>query len=107
VEICTANCSDSGHCTAACTNSKENVQYKKLGILNSNQLSRNEFLDSSSTNPTVFSIGNAPNSIHNARHILTDEVYTNLEKSNAKKAIGIKSNKYAQKYLTPVTIGWW
>jgi hypothetical protein len=41
------------------------------------------------------------------KHILTDEVYTNLEKSNAKKAIGIKvkANKNAQKYLTPVTIG--
>jgi hypothetical protein len=48
---------DSGNRTAACTNSKENVQYKKLGILDSNQLSRIEYLDSSSNNPMVFSTG--------------------------------------------------
>ncbi len=53
---------------------------------------------------TENSTGNAPNSINNAQYILTDEVYTNLEKSNAKKAIGIKANKDTQKYLTPVTI---
>jgi hypothetical protein len=36
---------DSGNSTAACTNSKENVQYKKLGILDSNnQLPRIEYL---------------------------------------------------------------
>ena len=68
-------------------------------------MSRIEYLASSSTDPTVLSTGNAPNSIHNARHILTDEVYTNLEKSNAKKEIDIKSNKNAQKYLTPDNIG--
>ncbi len=31
------------------------------------------------------STGNAPNSIHNARHILADEVYTNLEKVMLRK----------------------
>ncbi len=55
---------DSGNRTAACTNSKENVQYKKLGILNSNQLSGIENLDSSSPNPTVFFTGNAPKNLH-------------------------------------------
>jgi hypothetical protein len=50
------------------------------------------------------STGKAPNSINNAQYILTDEVYKNLEKSNAKKAIGIKANKDTQKYLTLVTI---
>jgi hypothetical protein len=60
--------------------------------------------DSCNTISAKYSTGNAPNSIHNAQYILTDEVYTNLEKSNAKKAIGIKANKDAQKYLTPVTI---
>ncbi len=50
------------------------------------------------------STGNAPNSINNVQYILTDEVYTNLEKSNAKKAIGIRTNANAQKHLTPVTI---
>jgi hypothetical protein len=38
--------------------------------------------------------------MHNAQYILTDEVYTNFKKSNTKKAIGIKANKDAQKYLT-------
>ncbi len=60
VEIRTDDRTDSGNRTAACTNSKENVQYKKLGILNSNQLSGIENLDSSSTDPTVFSTGKAP-----------------------------------------------
>ena len=64
VEIRTDDCTDSGNFTAACTNSKENVQYKKLGILNSNQLFGIENLDSSSTNPTVFSTGNASKNLH-------------------------------------------
>ena len=55
-----------GNCTAACTNLKENVQYKKLGIINSDQLSGIDNLDSSSTNPTVtvFFTGNAPKNLH-------------------------------------------
>ena len=36
----------------------------KMGILNSNQLSGIENLDSSSTNPTVFFTGNAPKNLH-------------------------------------------
>ena len=52
------------------------------------------------------STGNAPNSINNAQYILTDEVYTNLEKNNAKKAIGIKSNKNAQK-ISHTSHYWW
>ena len=63
MEIRTDDCTDSGYRTAACTNSKENVQYKKLGILNSNQLSGIENLVSSSTNPTVFFTGNAPKNL--------------------------------------------
>jgi hypothetical protein len=60
--------------------------------------------DSCNTISTENSTGNAPNSTNNAQYILTDEVYTNLENSNAKKAICIKANKDTQKYLTPVTI---
>ncbi len=37
-------------------------------------------------------------------HIDTDEVYTNLEQSNAKEAMDVKSNKNSPKQLTPVTI---
>ncbi len=37
---------------------------QKLRILNSNQLSGIENLDSSSTNPTVFFTGNAPKNLH-------------------------------------------
>jgi hypothetical protein len=64
-------------------------------------LRKTEFCNTISTENST---GNAPNSINNAQYILTDEVYTNLEKSNAKKAIGIKTNKDTQKYPTPVTI---
>jgi hypothetical protein len=60
--------------------------------------------DSCNTIYTENSTGNAFNSINNAQYILTDEVYTNVEKSNAKKPIGITANKDTQKYLAPVTI---
>ena len=36
-----------------------NVQYKKLGLLNSNQVSQIEYSDNYNTTPTVFSTGNA------------------------------------------------
>ncbi len=89
--------------STVCTGSLETVLHKNSptrGLLISKQLST----DSCNTISTENSTGNAPNSINNAQYILTDEVYTNLEKSNAKKAIGIKANKNTQKYLTPVTI---
>ncbi len=89
--------------STVCTGSLETVLHKNSptrGLLISKQLST----DSCNTISTEYSTGNAPNSINNAQYILTDEVYTNLEKSNAKKAIGIKANADAQKYLTPVII---
>jgi hypothetical protein len=70
---------------------------KQLSSLRKKQTLAIQFLQKKST-------GNAPNSMHNAQYILTEEVDTNLEKSNAKKALGIKTNKDTQKYLTPVTI---
>ncbi len=70
--------------SAVCTGSLETVLHKNSptrGLLISEQLST----DSCNTISTENSTGNAPNSINNAQYILTDEVYTNLEKSNAKK----------------------
>jgi hypothetical protein len=89
--------------STVCTGSLEIVLHKNLptrGLLISKQLSKDSYNTISMENST----GNAPNSINNAQYILTDEVYTNLEKSNAKKAIDIKTNANAQKHLTPVTI---
>ena len=89
--------------STVCTGSLETVLHENSptrGLLTSKQLSK----DSCNTISIEKSTGNAPNSINNAQYILTDEVYTNLEKSNAKKAIGIKNNANAQKHLTPVTI---
>ena len=48
----------------ACTSSKENIKYKKLGLLNSNQLSRIQYLDSSSINSTAIPTGNTPTNLH-------------------------------------------
>ncbi len=76
---------DSGNRTPACTNSKENVQYKKLGILNSNQLSGIENLDSSSTNLTVFSTGNAPKNLHVHNCYMTEALEPESESINRKK----------------------
>jgi hypothetical protein len=55
---------------------------------------------------TVDSTGNAPKNLnaHSVRHIVTDEVYTNLVQLSAKEAMDIKSNKNSPKQLTPVTI---
>jgi hypothetical protein len=52
------------------------------------------------------STGNAPKNLstQSVRHIVTDEVYTNLVQISAKKAMDIKSNKNSPKQLTPVTI---
>ncbi len=54
----------------------------------------------------VASTGNAPKSTstQSVRHIITDEVYTNLVQLSAKGAMDIKSNKNSPKQLTPVTI---
>ncbi len=89
--------------STVCTGSLETVLHKNSptrGLLLSKQLSKDFYNTISTENST----GNAPNSINNAQYIPTDEVYTDLEKSNAKKSIGIKTNANAQKHLTPVTI---
>ncbi len=103
-KICTANCTDSGNCTAACTNSKENVQYKKLGILNSNQLSRIEYLDSSSTNPTALSTGNAPKNLHVHDCYMAEALDHESESISRKRGRNSASSTPPTRNLTPVTI---
>ncbi len=63
-------------------------------------------MDFYSTISSEKSTGNAPKkpSTQPVYHIVTDEVYTNLEQSNAKEAMDVKSNKNSPKQLTPVTI---
>jgi hypothetical protein len=69
-------------------------------------LSSVKAIDFYGTIPTEKSTGNAQKNIstQSACHIATDEVYTNLEQSNAKEAMDIRSNKNSPKQLTPVTI---
>ncbi len=59
-----------------------------------------------STISMVASTGNAPKNLstQSVRHIVTDEVYTNLVQISAKEAMDIESNKNSPKQLTPVTI---
>jgi hypothetical protein len=54
----------------------------------------------------VASTGNAPKNLstQSVRHIVTDEVYTNLVQISAKEAMDVKSNKNSPKQLPPVTI---
>jgi hypothetical protein len=70
------------------------------------ELSSLKAIDFYGTIPTEKSTGNAPKNIstQSACHIITDEVCTNLEQSNAKEAMDIKSNENSPKQLTPVTI---
>jgi hypothetical protein len=72
----------------------------------SNELSRLKTMDFYGTISTAKSTGNAQKNIstQSAYHIVTDEVYTNLDQSNAKEAMDIKSNKNSPKQLTPVAI---
>ena len=104
MEIRTDDRTDSGNRTAACTNLKENVQCKKLGILNSNQLSGIENLDSSSTNPTVFSTGNAPKNLHVHNCYMAEALEPEPEPINRKKETNSASSTSPTRNLTPVTI---
>ncbi len=87
----------------------ETVLYKtstKVELQISNELSSLKAIDFYGTISTEKSTGNAPKNIstQSACHIITDELYTNLEQSNAKDAMDIESNKNSPKQLTPVTI---
>ena len=74
--------------STVCIGSLETVLHENRptrGLTISKQMSSLRKTDFSNTiSPKKFT-GIAPNSIHNAQYILIDEVYTNLEKSNAKK----------------------
>jgi hypothetical protein len=72
----------------------------------SSELSSLKAMDFYGTNSSEKSTGNAPKkfSTQPVYHIVTDEVYANLEQSSAKEAMDVKSNKNSTKQLTPVTI---
>jgi hypothetical protein len=79
----------------------ETVLYKtstNVELQISNELSSLKAIDFYGTISTEKSTGNAHKNIstQSACHIFTDEVYTNLEQSNAKEAMDIKSNKIVQ-----------
>ncbi len=76
----------------------ETVLYKtstNVELQISNELSSLKAIDFYGTTSTEKSTGNAQKNIstQSACHIVTDEVYTNLEQSNAKEAMDVKSNK--------------
>ncbi len=80
----------------------ETILYKtstNVELQISNELSSLKAIDYYSTISTEKSTGNAQKNIskQSACHIVTDEVYTNLEQSNAKEAMDIKSNKNSLK----------
>ncbi len=75
-----------------------------MGILNSNQLSGIENLDSSSTNPTVFSNGNAPKNLHVHIFYMAEALEPESEPISRKKEINSDSSTPPIRNLTPVTI---
>ncbi len=87
----------------------ETVLYEmstNIGIQISNELSSLKAIDFYGTISTVDSTGNAPKNLstQSVRHIVTDEVYTNLVQLSAKEVMEVKYNKNNPKQLTPVTI---
>jgi hypothetical protein len=77
------------------THSFETVLYKTStdkGLQNSNEMSSLKTVDLYGTISMVDSIGNAPKnpSTQPVRHIVTDEVYTNLVQLSTKEAMDIK-----------------
>jgi hypothetical protein len=83
----------------------EIVRYES-GLHHSKQLSSLKTAAIYSTFSRVASTGNAPKNLstQSVRHIVTDEVYTNLVQISTKEAMDIKSNKNSPKQLTPVII---
>ena len=71
-----------------------------------NELSSLKAMDFYGTISSEKSTGNAHKKLSTqpVYHIITDEVYTNLEQSSAKEAMDVKSNKNSPKQLTPVTM---
>jgi hypothetical protein len=96
VEIHTDDRTDLGNRTVTgCTT------LEKLGLLNSNQLSQ---IESSSTNPTAFSTGNAPKKLHVHNCYMAEVLEPEPEPINRKKEITSASSTSPTRNLTPVTI---
>ncbi len=83
----------------------EILQYES-GLHHSKQLSSLKTAGIYGTNSMEASTGNAPKNLstQTVRHIVTDEVDTNIVQLSTKEAMDIKSNKNSPKQLTPVTI---
>jgi hypothetical protein len=93
LENCTTDCTDLG-----------SIQYEKLGMLNSKQLSRITNSDFNGTNSSMFSTGNAP------KDLIIDKCYM-ADHTNAKSKIDSKERKRnsipdnpQNRNLIPVTI---
>ena len=63
-----------------------------------------ENLDSSSTNPTVFSTGNAPKNLHVHNFYMAEALEPESEPISRKKEINSDSSTPPIRNLTPVTI---
>jgi hypothetical protein len=91
------------------TEKLETVLYKtstNVELQINNELSSLKAIDFYGTISTEKSTGNALKNISTQSmcHIVTDEVYTNLDQPNAKEAMDVQSNKNSPTQLTPVTI---
>ena len=74
---------------------------EKLGLQNSNQLSQ---IESFSTEPTVFSTGNAPKNLHVHDCYMAEAPEPESEPVSSKKEINSTSSTSPTRNLTPVTI---
>jgi hypothetical protein len=72
----------------------------------SNELSSLKAMDFYGTISSENSTGNTLKNLSTqpVYHLVTDEIYTNLEQPSAREAMDVKSNKNSPKQLTPVTI---
>ena len=96
MEIRTDSRTDLGKRTVTDCTTLEN-----LGLLNSNQLSQ---IESSSTEPTVFSTGNAPKNLHVHNCYMAEALEPEPEPINRKKEINSASSTPPIRNLTPVII---
>ncbi len=86
-----------GYCTANCT------ALGSLGLLNSNQLSRIRYSDTSTTS-TVFSTGNAPEKIVTHSCYMAEMLDPKSDSDSRKGGKNSVFNTLSNKNLTPVTI---
>ena len=74
---------------------------EKLGLQESNQLSQ---IESFSTEPTVFSTGNAPKNLHVHDCYMAEALESESEPISSKKEINSAASTSLTRNLTPVTI---